>query len=248
MYSNAFRLLPLIFFAPVLAFGLLSCRSYDDVSGPQSAMPVDELMSKMRKSFDPNGVLQNAKAYYLRQKLQSEGGQTFIEMTFKFPDKSRTVTTVDGKIQSLLVYNGGKCWMIDGNGEKRQMQGEDLERFKLFNALGACANIDLKEIFEKVYVFDDDEGPEKYYRVVCIPKFKDLAPIAIYVGKDDYLTKKIVTRKAGLSYVVETKKYSLVRGVMIASETEIFYAADRERLTVVEYRLDPETEDAMFEP
>ena len=248
MHKCAADFLPLILSVGILTSGLVSCRSYDDVSGPQSDVSPDELMARMKASYDPNGVLQNAKAYYLKQKLQVEGKQTFIEMTFKFPDKSRTVTTVDGKVQSLLLYNGEKCWMIGGSGEREQLKGEDLERFKLFNALGATAKIGLKEVFENVYVFDDDSGVEKMFRVVCVPKFKGLAPIVIYVGKDDYLTKKIVTKRAGLSYVAETKKYSLVRGVMVASETQISYAADNDRLTLVEYKLDPETEDAMFEP
>jgi hypothetical protein len=138
--------------------------------------------------------------------------------------------------------------MVGENGEKKQFQGEDLERFKLFNSLGASPKLNLGDVFEKVYVFDEDSGAEKLFRVVCIPKFKDLAPIAIYVGKDDYLTKKIVTRKAGFLYTAETKKYALVRGVMVASETEITYGPDNDRLTLMEYRLDPETEDAMFEP
>lgn len=201
----------------------------------------------MKSASDPNGILQNAKSYYLKQKLERENNEISIEITFKFPNKSRTVSTINGKTAEQMLFNGEKCWIVAPSGDKKEFKGQDMERFKLFNSIGTSKD-GFTDSFQNVEISEDDSTPIKCYKLTCTPKYKDLAPIIIYVGKDDFLTKKISTTKDGKPYTAEIKKYSLFKGVMVASETIIESDGHKETMTAVDYKLDVDANDSIFEP
>ena len=207
------------------------------------------LAEKMRNAVDPNGLYRKSVSYYLKQEIKTDSNLLTIEVTFKSPDKSKTVFSIDGETIQTTVCNGSKCWKIDKDGDMVGVTGGDLERLKLFDALSAPSGTIL-DVFAKVeFAGEENVYGTPCYILLCHPKSPDLAPIALYASKTDYLNRKIVTAKDGEPYVAEIRKYSLLKGVMIASETEMDINGDgrKELMTVTDYTLDVNVPDASFE-
>lgn len=238
----------------ILAVLLLSgCISGNILPVPDKSYIPDiqmkELSEKMVNAVDPNGIYRKSNSYFLRQDIAFIGKTYTFEVTFKTPDKSKTITYLDGKIIQRTVCDGKKCWVTDKNNRKSEITGKDLELIKLLDEVSSSKGTIL-DVFEKVEFAGEARIYESpCYILFCHPKEKALEPIVLYVSKTDYLTRKIITLKNGKPYVAVIKKYALLKGVMIASETEIDINNDgkMELMTLTDYKLNQDVPDSEFE-
>ncbi len=210
---------------------------------------IEDLAAKMVTAVDPNGTYRDSKSYYMRQEIKLSGKIVSYEVLFKSPDKFRTVMSMDNKVLQKITCNGIKCWSVSENGEKTEIKGKELDRLKLLDDMSSAKGTML-DFFDKVeFAGEAKVYDSPCYVLICYPKTKELEPIAKYVNKTDFLTRKVVTLKEGKPYVAEIKRYALVKGVMIATETEMDINNDgkKELLTVVDYRLNMDIQDKEFE-
>ncbi|MFA6566771.1 MAG: hypothetical protein WCS96_01030 [Victivallales bacterium] len=210
---------------------------------------MEELAEKMVNAVDPNGIYRESNSYFLKQDIGLDGKVFTFEFTFKNPDKSRTLTYLDGKVIQKIACDGNKCWVTDRNNKKTEIAGNDLERIKLLDEMSSPKGTIL-DVFDKVeFAGEAKIYDSPCYILFCHPKMKDLAPIVLYVSKTDYLTRKIMTLKAGKPYVAVIRKYALLKGIMIASETEMDINDDgkMELMTLSDYKINIDVPDSEFE-
>ncbi|HCE46933.1 MAG TPA: hypothetical protein DET40_25585 [Lentisphaeria bacterium] len=230
------------------------------IAGCQSVIPVvdknyvpdiqiQELAAKMVNAVDPNGIYRQSKSYYMRQELMINDKSVTYEVLYKSPNKFRTVMSLDNRVLQKIVCNGVKCWSTSDKGERTEITGLEFDRLKLLDELSSSKGTIL-DVFEKVeFAGEDKVGDSQCYVLICYPKTKELEPMARYVSKSDYLVRKLVTVKAGAPYIADIKKYALLKGVMIPSETEMDINNDgtKELMRVTDYMLNLEVSDKEFD-
>lgn len=241
----------LILFSAVLLFS--GCVSENILPVPDKSYIPDiqlkELAEKMVNAVDPNGIYRRSSSYFIKQDIGFDGKILTYEVTFKSPDKSRTATYLDGKIDQRIVCDGKICWATDRDNKKTEITGKNLERIKFFDQLSSTRGTIL-DVFDKVeFAGEAKVYDSQCYILFCYPKEKELEPIVFYISKTDYLTRKIITLVNGKSYVSVIRKYALLKGVMIASETErdINNDGKMELMTVTDYKINIDVPDSEFE-
>jgi len=228
--------------------------------GEVSDLSVDQLVEKMSSATDPEGKFKNAKSYILKQKVEdikkTDRQEYSLEIKFKAPDFMKFTSFNGGKAFSTLIFDGSRAWNIDPlTGRSSEVpDGTNMNLVKTFAALTKPGST-IKTVFEKVDidVVKDEQTGSRSYRLVCCVKDPAIAPYIIYVGKDDFLTKKFETTLYGADgsqskYLSETKKYTWMDGVRMGSETTVQTTGDRVNTTVVSFVLNPEIPDSEFKP
>ncbi len=241
-------LIPL--FAVLLFAG---CVSQNILPTPDKSYVPDiqlkELAEKMVNAVDPNGIYRKSHSYFIKQDIAFDGKTLIFEVTFKNPDKSKTVTRLDGKVIQSIVCDGKTCWSTDRNSKKTEIAGKDLERIKLLYEMSSPKGTIL-DVFDRVEFAGEAKVYESQcYILFCHPKMEDLEPIVLYISKTDYLTRKIITLKNGKPYIAIIKKYALLKGIMVASETEMDINNDgkMELMTLTDYEINVDVPDSEFE-
>jgi outer membrane lipoprotein-sorting protein len=208
-----------------------------------------ELAGKMANAVDPNGIYRKSNSCYFKQDIGFGGKTVTYEVTFKAPDKFKIVTYLDRKVTSRIVCDGKKCWMTRQDGKKSEILGKDLERIKLLDEISATSGTIL-DVFDKVeFAGEAKVYDSQCYILYCYPKEKELEPIVRYISKTDYLTRKIITLKDGKPYVAAIRKYALLKGIMVASETEMDINNDgkMELMTLTDFKINLDVPDSEFE-
>ncbi|MFA6293830.1 MAG: hypothetical protein WC637_18725 [Victivallales bacterium] len=237
----------------IVVLMLAGCVSSNILPAPDTSYVPDiqmkELVEKMVNAVDPNGIYRKSNSYFLKQDIGLGAKTVTFEFTFKNPDKSKTVTYLDGKVIQRTVCDGKKCWVTDKNNKKTEITGKDFERIKLLDEISS-PNGTILDVFDKVVFAGESKVYESQcYILFCYPKEKDLEPLVRYVSKTDYLTRKIITIKDGKPYIAAIKKYALLKGIMIASETEMDINNDgkMELMTLTDYKINIDVPDSEFE-
>jgi len=210
---------------------------------------LQDLAAKMVNAVDPNGIYRQSKSYYMRQEMMIGGKNVTYEVLYKSPNKFRTVMSLDNKVLQKIVCNGVKCWNTTDKGDITEVTGVELDRLKLLDDMSSSKGTML-DLFEKVeFAGEDKVGDSQCYILICYPKTKELEPMARYVSKSDYLVRKLITVKDGVPYIADIRKYALLKGVMIPSETEMDINNDgvKEVMRVTDYMLNLEVSDKEFE-
>lgn len=210
-------------------------------------LTVNEIADKMSIAPDPNGLYRECKSYFLKQKLVNDKSEIIIEATFKAPDMSKSVTFVDGKPVYKVFYNKGKAWSVDSNGNKKEIEGVELENMKIMNKM-QDPHSTILNVFKKIVLSEGKSGEIDCYLLKCSYGENEKDEMTFYVNKKDFLTRKIVTMKDKMPYVAEIKKYSLLQGVLVASETAIEFQGNKQTLIVIDYKLNVEVADSEFVP
>ncbi len=241
------KMLPLIL-AIVFAAGCSSViPSVDKAYVPD--IQLKDLADKMVAAVDPDGVYRASTSYYLRQDIRLGEKTVTYEAMFKSPNKFRTIMSMDNKILQRTSCNGVTCWNISDTGERKEISGAELDRLKLMDAMSSSKGTIL-DVFESVEIAGEAEvNGSPCYILICHPRTKGLEPIAIYVSKTDYLTRKIATIVNGKPYVSEIKKYALLKGVMVATESEMDINDDgkKDLMILTDYKLNLDIPDKEFE-
>ena len=114
-----------------------------------------------------------------------------VEIKFKRPDKLRMTIKEDNIATTSIIFNGQNAWVVNYKDKKRTLlKGEQLERMKVLFALGRPGST-YQEIFKEVKLFQVELDDQPYYKLKCISKFKGQKPLIVYIGKHNFLTKRI---------------------------------------------------------
>ena len=215
-------------------------------TSPLYSITVDEIALKMKKAVDPDGVYAECKSFYIRQKLTSKNNASLIiESTFKPPDRSIVTTSFNGLVILKTVCDGDKAWSLAPNGEKKEIKGIDLERMIIHNRMSNPKN-SIKDVFESIEVGEETLDGVECYTLLCKPAMSQVAPFVFYVGKNDFLVKKISTDRDGAKYDAVIRAYSKIDGVVTATETSISFAGNEDTMTVMEFKLNVDVPDSEF--
>lgn len=238
-----------------LAFVISLICGCQSVEHFKADMTVAEISERMEKATDPNDYYRNSKSYILKQEMKTmlNGEKTTftIEVKFKLPNFLKTTTFKDGKVVSSVLFDGKKAWEIKDTGENEAITGKRLELVKTFAAVGHPANT-LMTVFPKIDASEIKVGPKEYYKLVCHPKYKDISPYTIYVGKNNFLTKRLETKMyvkgQSFDYTSIIDRYSMYKGVMIASESTVILNKNiKQVFHVIDYQLNVKIPDSEFE-
>jgi outer membrane lipoprotein-sorting protein len=217
----------------------------------------DELFKRMMATSDPTGTYAKAKSYIQRQEQEfstssSKKSYFIVEVKFKRPDKFKVTTLKEWKPVSALIFNVDRAWQVDYTNENyKELEGLDLQRAKLFFSMGQPGN-QYSAIFPEIKLTEWINGAEQYYKLACNAKIKGINPITIYVGKNNFLTKRLVInpkKEDGKgSYVSTMEKYGLYEGVMVASLSVVKSEGVEMKYRMIDYQLNIDILDSEFQP
>jgi len=240
-----FRIATLIISVLCAAF-ISGCMS----DGDPANISLSVLQLKMQKAMDPDGRYRKSKSYVQKQILMVkedwESEKSYIvEVKYKRPDKLLMTIKEDNIATTSIIFNGQNAWVVDYNKKRRTLiSGEQLEKMKVLFALGRPDST-YQEIFKEVKLFETDLDGQPYYKLKCISKFKDQKPLIVYVGKHNFLTKRIDIPPSVTSVI---DQYGLYDGVIIPEETSEILDGSVKRYKLIMYKLNVNIDDNEFFP
>lgn len=230
-------------FVIVLGSGCMS-------DGDPANISLSILQMKMHKAMDPDGLYRKSKSYVQKQmKVVKEGWGSekgyIVEIKYKRPDKMLMVVKEDNVPTTAIIFNGKNAWIVNYKKRVRTLiKGEQLERMKVLFALGRPGSR-YQDIFKEVKLFETELDGQDYYKIKCISKFKDQDPLIIYVGKHNFLTKRIDI-PPHITSVID--QYGLYDGVIIPEQTSEFSNGNESRYKLIMYKLNVDIDDNEFFP
>lgn len=225
----------------------------------EADITVKELSEEMEKAADPKGVFIKCQSYLLKQEMSGmeNNGKPFkrmVEIKFKSPNHLKTTTYTNNKPVITVIFDGKKAWNINCETEQvTEVKGMSYELIEVLANLGHPSSTMLS-VFPKVDLSElpaSGSPPEKYYKAVCYSKYEDLPPITFYIGKDNFLTKRLettrFTKDGSYKYISETDKYAMYDGVWVSSESRIIIGDTVFTYKVIDYKLNIDIPDSEFE-
>jgi len=218
--------------------------------GEPANISLSILQMKMHKAMDPDGLYRKSKSYVQKQMKVVKGGWGsekgyIVEIKYKRPDKMLMVVKEDNVPTTAIIFNGQNAWIVDyKNKDRKLIKGENLERLKVLFALGRPGSR-YQDIFKEVQLFETELNGQDYYKIKCISKFKGQEPLIIYVGKHNFLTKRIDIPPHVTSVI---DQYGLYDGVIIPEQTSEFSDGNETRYKLIMYKLNVEIDDNEFFP
>ena len=212
------RLLPVAAaaLAPLLLAGCLTPQEQE--LSPD--ITLNELEKKMLDARDPRGVFMHAKSYVQKQVVTTGRKEALVEVKYLAPDKYKIVTLKDNQPETAIILNGDSAWAVQYQ-ERRvtPITGWQLSRLKNMYSLGTPDD-SYQHLFAQVDLSLVKQDDQEYYKMTCIPRNREDAPISIYVGKNSFLVRRMVI-PAPYNYQSTIERYGLYEGVMIPEETVI---------------------------
>ena len=218
--------------------------------GEPANISLSILQMKMQKAMDPDGLFRKSKSYVQKQMLIVKEGWSdekgyIVEIKYKRPDKMLMVKKEDNIPVMSIIFNGKNAWIVNYQKKERTLiKGEQLERMKVLFALGQPGS-KYQDIFEDVKLFKATLDGQPYYKLKCISKFKDQEPLIIYVGRDNFLTKRIDIPPYVTSVI---DKYGLYDGVIIPEQTSEIANGSESTYKLIMYKLNVDIDDNEFFP
>ena len=255
------KLLFLMLMSPMLLVLVPGCALLDDDADTAFEQPADiskqQLVERMLATSDPTGVYRKANSYIQRQEQELSGSSKksyyVIEIKFKRPNKFKVTTLKEWKPISALIFNGDKAWRVNYKTQKYTvLEGLAFKRAKLFFSMGQPGN-EYSKIFPEVKLTEWIKGAEQYYKLVCDAKVKGISPITIFVGKNNFLTKRLELNLETADgkrehYASTMEKYALYEGVMVASLSTVEFMGKKTKYGMIDYQLNIDLEDSEFQP
>ncbi len=226
------------------------CQMFSSAEEQPVNITLAVLQEKMQKAMDPNGLYRKSKSYVQRQMLivkkdwENEKGY-IIETKYKRPDKLKLTTWEDNKPSTSIIFNGKNAWRVNYKEKKRNLiSGVQLKKMKVLFALGRPGGT-YQQIFKEVKLAETELDEQAYYKLTCISKFEGAPPLIIYVGKNNFLTKRIDIPPNITSTI---DKYGLYDGVIIAEQTTDVSDGCKSRYKLIMYKLNVDIDDKEFFP
>lgn len=231
-----------VFFFLILAFHAFA----------EDDMTVDRLIKLCDQAVDPSGVLKKTDTYILKRKLMMFGIESgSVVQSFKSPNKSKSITFINGQRYAEQICDGEKAWTIDSSGQAKEISGKELASVKLLNSISDPKR-NLMDVFSKFGLSETTEDDQVFYKLVCHPNNLELAPVIYYISKDDYLVKRMDTKVWSngqeIPIISKIKNYTEVAQVKIAEVTELVSMGISQMFILEDYQLNPTIDDSEFEP
>ncbi len=214
---------------------------------------MDELLTKIRMSKDPNGVLQRVDTKVIKGTFRTHTKQKPMPMTlsFKRPGKMRVdVETPSGKF--IKAYDGKIGWSFFPGKELKILSGAALDEAKLQAKL-LSPGLNLTEIFESIKLDGEAEvAGRKCHRLVGQPKKTfNAEPITIFVDKETNLILKreeVIHTAKGKRLNVSTIFYDYrpADGVMMARKIISYAGNDIAEFNVDSVEWDENIDNSYF--
>jgi len=237
------------------------CAYLDDLE--ENTFPaditVDELSDNLETAADPKGIFKKCHSYLIKQEMSTKGadGSSYtrmVEVKFKLPNSLRTTTFMNGKPVLAVISNGKQAWNVNcETDEITEIKGSSYQLIEVLSELGHPSST-MISVFPKIdlsEVITSDDPVQRYYKATCYSKYKDLPPIIFYIGKENFLTKRLETTRfttgGSYKYISETDKYSMYDCVWIASESRVIVDDMVFKYKVIEYKMNIDIPDSEFQ-
>ena len=208
------------------------------------------LQLKMQKAMDPDNLFRDSKSYVQKQMLMvkkdwEDEKSYIVEVKYKRPDKLKMTTWEENQPTNSIIFNGKNAWIVNYKDKQRTLiKGEQLEKMKVLFYLGKPGS-KYEDIFKEVKIFEAELDGRPYYKLICMSKFNDQPPLIIYVGKNNFLTKRIAIPPKIESTI---DKYGLYDGVIIPEESTEIVGGSKKRYKLIAYKLNVKLKDSEFFP
>ncbi len=217
-----------------------------------------QLEEKIRNARDPDGTFRNARSFVQKQMVTLrrflDDRKYLIEVKLQLPDKLRLTTLLDNQPTSSLILNGNAGWAVDyQKREVRPIVGQDLEEVKIFYQLSNPVG-SYRDTFAQIKLTLCRIGDQEYYKLRCLSRIPGQEPIDIYIGKNNFLLKRMTTKYRGPDgrldrYDAQVVRYALFDGnVLIPEETRIFQNGVERDSTVFYNKLNVPIDEEEFLP
>ena len=156
---------------------------------------VDELIAKVEKAKDPEGVRFKIKTQVSHVEINIPAQKIKLNATItdKFPDKTKTFSEIPGVMSSTRAYNGKSAWEYSPAVGMRDIKGKELDAMKLEMALKNPV-MPMRDAFEIIEVPDKLEkvGEFECYKFICTPKKEyNAKPVIFYFDTKSLLLRKM---------------------------------------------------------
>ncbi|MDD5698733.1 MAG: hypothetical protein PHH77_08980 [Victivallaceae bacterium] len=226
------------------------CRMFSSPEETPADITLAVLQEKMQRAMDPDRRYRESKSYVQKQMLMVkkdwESEKAYIvEIKFKRPDKLKMVTLQDNAPFNAIIFNGKNAWIVDYRNKQRTLvSGEQLEKMKVLFALGRPDST-YEQVFKQVRITETELDEQPYYKLTCTSRFKDQPPYVVYVGKNNFLTKRIDIPPKVSSTI---DQYGLYDGVIIPERTTEVMSGSKKQYELIMYKLDVNIADNEFFP
>ncbi len=222
----------------------------------KSDMSLAEVVARNEKATDRKGLFEKCTSYMMEQEMvcKQEGKEACykVKTIFKKPDNLKTVTYRNGILFMTVLYNGKQAWAVTPQGT-RPIEGKS---FKLTKELADIIHPSktLLDVFKKIDLELIREDTKEYYKLTCYPKLKGMAPMIIYVGKNNFLTKRMTTQYTikGKLYTYESivDRYTTTDypGVLLAEKQTVISNGATQILKLVDFKMNLPISDKEFSP
>jgi outer membrane lipoprotein-sorting protein len=245
----------------VFAVSIMLVNGCSTLVGPKEKdepadISLNVLESKMRKAMDPNGLYRKSTSYVQKQMLQEKKGwdqkEFIVEVRYKRPDMFKTTTIEENRPSTSIILNKNRAWFVDFKKKKiYPVTGERLAKLKVMFGMGR-PDSSYQNLFKQVKLSQCVLEDKEYYKLTCISGIKDMAPFKIYVGKNNFLTKRLETiEKIGGNpedYISTIDKYSLYEGVMIPADITVMLNKTMQKFRIILYKLNVPIKNTEFLP
>jgi hypothetical protein len=239
----------------LIAAGLAACALWtggcasplwtDDVETSPD-ITLHELERKMAQARDPDGVFKSARSYVQRQTLHIGRFAYLVEVQYLAPDCFRITTRKDNQPDTAIIVNGDSGWSVNYPAKTVEpIVGDSLARLRTMQDLTNPKD-GYQALFAQVSLSLVSSGDNEFYKLVCAPKQPDGPQIILYVGKNNFLLRRIVIPE--LKYTSTIESYSLYEGVMIPQEIEVNIDGRLQRAKIVENKLNAAIDRSLFLP
>jgi len=213
-----------------------------------SAQTLQEVLKKHAEALGGEEALKAVKSSVAEFTVTLPGGVSGTQKSyFKYPNKLRS--EMDLKImKSSSGYNGEKGWILDPNGQVRELAGQELE--------GVAT-----EIYFNLYAYlfpERAKGQVEYlgreladginYHVLKVtPEGAD--PVKLYINPETYLIDKSVGRSDIVEVTTYYQDYQVFQGLKMATSfrSSTGDTAYDMRSNLARVELNPELSDELFE-
>lgn len=222
----------------------------------------EELETRMKHAVDPDGRFAGIKSYYQKQVVTTDRffddpEEQHIEVRCLKPD-SIVLTTSDYESGesplSSLIINGRGGWSVDYKRKKIQQLDEEQLKFirRLLQMDTVTSESRLSDNFAHVELTACRIDGKEFYKLVCTPKHAGAHPVTIYVGKHDFLIRRIKTtyiiHGSEVEYDSTIQQYAMRDGVRTPVRTTVTQNGQTQRTQVIDYKLNPVFSDREFRP
>lgn len=243
--------LPVLWFCIICIAAGSGCQMFSSAPEERPAnISLAVLQRRMHKAMDPDGLYRKSKSYVQKQMLMEkkdwEDHKNYIvEIKYKRPDKLKMTTREDNLPKTSIIFNGKNAWIVYYNDKKRVLiRGKQLERMKTLFAMGRPDST-YQKVFKEVKLVATEVDEQPYYKLTCISKYKDQPPIIVYVGMNNFLTKRIDIPPHASSII---NRYGLYDGVIIPEQTTEILDGSKKHYEIIMYKLNVNINDEEFLP